>query len=263
MRPWESVRRASRSAGTATVGWILRGPGFARTVSPGATLLLTPNARTGLPLRSKRACSKPRARAGPVDDPSLEDWWRPRAVAGRAVAARRQDGLPPRSKRSCSKARARAGPVDDPSLEDWWRPRAVAGRAVAARRQDGLPPRSKRPCSKARARAGPVDDRTSRVLPATGRRGKSCDGQTPGPGCRRARSGHARSLVLRPVPAMIRASRVGGGHGPPRKSSPVDGHRPRDWWVHGPSRVEWPDASWNRDGPERDTAESKRPTASC
>jgi hypothetical protein len=173
MRPWESVRRASRSAGTATVGWILRGPGFARTVSPGATLLLTPNARTGLPLRSKRACSKPRARAGPVDD------------------------------------------------------------------------------------------RTSRVLPATGRRGKSCDGQTPGPGCRRARSGHARSLVLRPVPAMIRASRVGGGHGPPRKSSPVDGHRPRDWWVHGPSRVEWPDASWNRDGPERDTAESKRPTASC
>jgi hypothetical protein len=173
MRPWESVRRASRSAGTATVGWILRGPRFARTVSPGATLLLTPNARTGLPLRSKRACSKPRA----------------------------------------------------------W--------------------------------AGPVDDRTSRVLPATGRRGKSCDGQTPGPGCRRARSGHARSLVLGPVPAMIRASRVGGGHGPPRKSSPVDGHRPRDWWVHGPSRVEWPDASWNRDGPERDTAESKRPTASC
>jgi hypothetical protein len=158
MRPWESVRRASRSAGTATVGWILRGPGFARTVSPGATLLLTPNARTGLPLRSKRACSKPRARAGPVDDPSLEDWWRPRAVAGRAVAARRQDGLPPRSKR---------------------------------------------PCSKARARAGPVDDRTSRVLPATGRRGKSCDGQTPGPGCRRARSGRARNLVLGPVPSMI------------------------------------------------------------
>jgi hypothetical protein len=126
MRPWESVRRASRSAGTATVGWILRGPGFARTVSPGATLLLTPNARTGLPLRSKRACSKPRARAGPVDDPSLEDWWRPRAVAGRAVAARRQDGLPPRSKRPCSKPRAPAGPGDDPSLEGWWRPRAAA-----------------------------------------------------------------------------------------------------------------------------------------